>query len=371
MSTIESQFHVFIGTKAQYIKTAPLLRLMQKRGVSYNLIDSGQHAAFSPKLRKELGLKEPDMCLKSKGNIKTIKEVLLWFVRYMLFSLFNQSLIRKDIFGSRDGICIIHGDTPSTLLALILAKRAGLRVAHIEAGLRSFNVLRPFPEEIIRIICMHCSDYLFAPSDWAYQNIVRMHVKGKTFNVHQNTNVEALYYSLIQAPKTHPPNIKYCLMTIHRVETILRKRRLRFIVELAERIAQRTVVFFVLHDPTRKKLQEFGWLERITTNSNIKVLGLIAHANFLSLLSGAEFVVTDGGSIQEESFYIDVPCLSMRTETERQEGIGANVQLSNFDQTTITRFLSGYTQLKRGKRVDNCQPSAKIFDILLREIEHI
>lgn len=370
MNTIDLQFHVFIGTKAQYIKTAPLLRLMQKRGISYNLIDSGQHASFSPELRKELGIKEPDACLESKGNIKTVKELVLWFTRYLLFSLFSPSLLRQDIFRGRDGICIIHGDTPSTLLALLLAKRAGLRVAHIEAGLRSFNVLKPFPEEIIRIICMHCSDYLFAPSDWAYQNIARMQVKGKTFNVHQNTNVEALYYSFTQAPKTLHESTKYCLMTIHRVETVLKRRRLRFVVELAERIAQQIVVFFVLHDPTRKKLQEFGWIKRITNNPNIKASGLIAHADFLSLLSGAEFVVTDGGSIQEESFYLDVPCLSMRTETERQEGIGANVQLSNFDQATVDNFLSGYDRFRSGKRIQNHKPSAHILHALLAEIQY-
>jgi UDP-N-acetylglucosamine 2-epimerase (non-hydrolysing) len=358
------RIHVFIGTKAQYIKTAPLLRLMQKRNISYNLIDSGQHASFSSELRKELDVKKPDIFLKSKGNIKTVPEVVAWFIRYMLFALFCLKSLRRDIFRNSKGICIIHGDTPSTLLALVLAKRAGLKVAHIEAGLRSYNLFRPFPEELVRRICMRFSDYLFAPSNWAYRNLKRMRIKGKTYNIGQNTNVEAVYYSL--SKKANTPNIEseYCLMTIHRVETILDKKRLYFVVELAERIAQGTSIFFVLHDPTRLKLQKYRLLRRIAEHPNITSSGLIEHSAFLKLLSKAKFVVTDGGSIQEESYYLDVPCLLMRTETERREGIGTNVKLSNFNQEKVENFLRSFRRLKRGKTVEPRHPSSMILDII-------
>lgn len=358
------RIHVFIGTKAQYIKTAPLLRLMQERNISYNLIDSGQHASFSSELRKELDVKKPDIFLKSKGNIKTVPEVVSWFIRYMLFAIFCPNSLRRDIFRNSKGICIIHGDTPSTLLAFVLAKRAGLKVAHIEAGLRSYNLFKPFPEEFIRIVCMRFSDYLFAPSEWAYRNIERMRIKGKSYNIGQNTNIEAVHYSL--SKKGNTPNIdyEYCLITIHRVETILDKKRLYFVVDLAERIAQDTSVFFVLHDPTRVKLKKYGLLKRITEHPNITSSGLIEHSAFLALLSKAIFVVTDGGSIQEESYYLDVPCLLIRTETERREGIGQNVVLSNFDKEKVDKFLKSHKRLNRGKMVKSLHPSYRILDII-------
>lgn len=367
MSSPGLPIYVFIGTKAQYIKTAPLLRLMQATEVSYVLIDSGQHAGFAPTLRKELGIKEPDIALGSEANIKSVSEAGLWFGRYLLMMIFRPRLLFREIFPHGPGICIIHGDTPSTLLALLLAKRARMKVAHIEAGLRSFNTLKPFPEEIIRIICMYFSDLLFAPSESAFNNMVRMRVKGKKFNVEQNTNVEALYYSLSRANARTDMQSPYCLMTIHRVETIFNRKRLSFVIRLAERVAKAMQVVFVLHDPTRKKLEEFEFMDRITGNQNIRSFGLMDHAKFLNLVVNAAYVVTDGGSIQEECHYLDVPCLVMRSETERREGLGSNARLSNFDQETTEEFLASYDKMRTGRRIKNSEPSRRILEVVLAE----
>lgn len=358
--------YVFIGTKAQYIKTAPLLRLMRAREVDFELIDSGQHAAFALGLRRELDVKEPDVTLQSKGNIVSLREAAIWFIRHLALALFRPSVLRREIFKKGPGVCVIHGDTPSTLLALILAKRAGLQVAHIEAGLRSFNPLRPFPEEMIRIICMRFADLLFTPSDWAAENLRRMRVKGRVINVGQNTNLEAMLHALEANRGAHGFERPYCLMTMHRVETILNKRRLTFVVELAENLASRHHVVFVLHPPTRKRLEDLGLIDRILDHPRISATDLVEHGAFLNLLSDAEFVITDGGSIQEESFYLDVPCLVMRRETERMEGVGANVRLGDFDMDTVGEFLTDFRQLRSGAKVDNLRPSELILDSLLQ-----
>jgi UDP-N-acetylglucosamine 2-epimerase len=338
---------------------------MQQRGIDYELIDSGQHATFASGLRKELGVKEPDIALVSKGNIKSVGEAARWFLRYIAIAILRPSILKKEIFTKGPGLCVIHGDTPSTLLSLILAKRAGLTIAHIEAGLRSWNLLRPFPEELIRIICMRFADLLFAPSDWALGNLRTMKVKGQIVNLGQNTNVEALYHALETGE--HPTAVErpYCLMTIHRVETILRRRRLKLVVEIAESLAKTMRVVFVLHDPTRKQLEDQGLLERIVKNEHITSTGLIEHAAFLNYLVGAEFVITDGGSIQEEAFYLDVPCLVLRRETERTEGLDANVQLAKFDRRLISAFLAEYRDLRRGQRARNRRPSEKILVALI------
>ena len=364
---------VFIGTKAQYIKTAPLLRLMQAQGLPYRLIDSGQHAGFVPKLRRELGIKEPDASLASPGTIKTVPQAALWFLRHLCSALFRPGRLKRDLFGAKARICVIHGDTPSTLLALVMAKRAGLKVAHLEAGLRSFNLFKPFPEEIIRILSMRFSAFLFAPSDIAQRNMELMGIKGRTVHIGQNTNVEALYYALekgrqVQSPEGPPVARGYALITIHRVETILNRRRLAQVIALVERIAHYWPAVFVMHDPTRVQLERQRHLETLEGIERLEIVELLDHSGFLGLVEKASFVVTDGGSIQEECHYLDVPCLVMRSETERDEGLGGNAVLSHFDDGIIDAFLKSYSALRRGTRTPNQEPSKVILATLLESL---
>ncbi len=164
MDRSDPPIYVLIGTKAQYIKTAPLLRLMQAECRHYRLIDTGQHEAFTPALRKELGIKEPDVALYHGMNISSFVEAVPWLLKLLLLMASGRARLRSKLFNDGYGICVIHGDTTSTLLSLLLAKWAGMKVAHVEAGLRSFNIFKPFPEEPVRIICMRFSDYLFGPS---------------------------------------------------------------------------------------------------------------------------------------------------------------------------------------------------------------
>lgn len=357
---------VFIGTKAQYIKTAPLLRLMQDRGIDYHLVDSGQHAEFARTLRAELQIKEPDVELRTRGNITTVASAAGWLLRYACLALLAPGRVRREVFHGRGGVCVVHGDTPSTLLAVLMAKRAGLHVAHIEAGLRSFKLWKPFPEELIRIICMRSADYLFAPSEWAAGNLRAMRVKGEVVTLSQNTNLEALHHALATddvaagAADADP----YCVFTVHRVETILNPRRLQRAVELAAALASDRAVVFVMHPPTRQRLVDAGLLETLSNQKSVTVRDLQPHGDFLRTLSHAEFVVTDGGSIQEECYYLGVPCLVLRTETERNEGVGANVRLNGFDPAVVDAFLRDLPTLRHPGAGESTSPSAVILDRL-------
>jgi len=360
---------IFIGTKAQYIKTAPLLRLLYNRGLKYHLIDSGQHADFSRELREELKVKEPEVKLRKGGDIKTIAQAAAWFLRWTFITIFSPGTLRNHIF-SRDSIyCVIHGDTPTTLLSLFMAKRAGKKVAHLEAGLRSFNLLRPFPEEIIRIICMRYSDVLFAPSEWSVNNLTSMGVHGDIINIRQNTNVEAVYYSLEKTREEQFYDKEFCLITLHRVETIFKKEKLIFILDILKNISETLNIIFVLHKPTKKKLDDFGLMSELQSIKNITIKSLVSHQEFLVMLSSCEFVITDGGSIQEEAFYLDVPCLIMRSETERKEGLDCNVRLSNFNKDQIMDFCDNYTTLKSGNRIENETPSRRILEYFYEPLD--
>jgi UDP-N-acetylglucosamine 2-epimerase len=180
------RLHVFLGTKAQYIKTAPLLRLMDERAVDYRLIDSGQHAALSAGLRRELGVRDPDHVMGGSRDVDTIAQALRWSAG-LGAQLRSASTLREEVFGGDGGICVVHGDTPSTFLSALMAKRAGLRTAHLEAGLRSRRLLHPFPEELIRLAVMRASDLLFAPDEQAVLNLRELRLRGEVLPVSANT----------------------------------------------------------------------------------------------------------------------------------------------------------------------------------------
>jgi UDP-N-acetylglucosamine 2-epimerase (non-hydrolysing) len=356
---------IFLGTKAQYIKTAPLLRLMDAQDVAYRLIDSGQHAHFSRELRKSLQVREPDVALGSGDDITTVSEAMKWLIKYLLMTIFKPARLKREIFSPESTVCVIHGDTPSTLLSLIMAKRAGKKVAHLESGLRSFRWYRPFPEELIRTICARFCDVLFAPSGWAQENLEKMGVKGEIINIGQNTNVEALYYSLAKAEPIALQVNNYCVVTVHRVETILSKSRLTFVINLIRDLSRKHHVLFVMHPPTARKLEDYGLYPQLENIDNVTVEKLMKHERFLQILAAASFVVTDGGSIQEESFYLDVPCLVLRKETERLEGIGDNAVMGSFDSAKINNFLEHYDSYRSGKRIESLSPSTRILQRLL------
>lgn len=361
--------HIFVGTKAQFIKMAPIMKELDRRGIHYNFIDAGQHGDLTGDLRRQFGLREPDVRLRPvRDNINTLGRAVNWTTKSLGEIVFARREIYQRIFFREPGICLIHGDTLTTLLALLYAKRCGIKVAHIEAGLRSYRLFDPFPEEIIRLIAMRYSDVLFAPSDWAAENLCRMGYREKTVNAGGNTIAEAVRYAVQNLHPDRRPKKPHVVVTVHRVETIFSRRRMTRVVSLLERIADERKVLFVLHDPTRRQLTRFGLDKRLGQHDSIQMLPLQGYFTFVNLLAGADFIVTDGGSIQEESYFLNVPCLIMRTKTERLEGLGQNVVLAGFDEEKIDHFLQTFTALRRTETADDSHPARKIVAHLLQVI---
>ncbi|MEX1178094.1 MAG: UDP-N-acetylglucosamine 2-epimerase [Nitriliruptor sp.] len=412
-----ASLHVFIGTKAQYVKTAPLLRLLDERGVAYRLIDSGQHAALSRELRRELGVRDPDVTLGGARDITTIPAAIRWAATIAL-RLLDRAKVRRELFGlppeprscsdmgvqdpgslhnragraprrlarpgrpgrperpgrpgwpgrpgrsgrGVEGICVVHGDTPSTLLAALLARRAGLEVAHLEAGLRSRSVFEPFPEELIRRVVMRLSSLLFAPDGVAEANLRRRGLGDRTVRTSANTVVDALRYSLAETPvaPTGPS-----VVTMHRVENLHRPERVRGFVDLVERLARNGPVTFVVHGPTESAIAPHR--DRLTA-AGVELVSLLPHAAFTRLLAAAPLVVTDGGSIQEECALLGVPTLLWRAQTERPDGIGDNVVLSAYDPATIEAFVRDPAALRRTPLTTQVHPSAEILEELQRRL---
>lgn len=357
--------YCFIGTKAQFIKMAPVMRELRQRCIPFRYVDSGQHAAITRELRRVFELPEPDVCLREKArDITSTGEAIRWYLRLLWKSRADGAWLRREIF-PEGGICLIHGDTLSTLLGLQMARGASLKVAHVEAGLRSFHWFDPFPEELIRIICMKRADLLFAPSIETENNLRAMRLTGQVVRVDGNTVADALRWIGTSASGSDKmPAVPFALATCHRLETIANRRRLRQVVDLLNRVAEAIQLVFVVHAPTRHYLRRSGLEQQLSPA--IQIEELLDYGEFIALLGAARFVLSDGGSIQEECAYLNKPCLILRSKTERNDGLGRNAVLWKFDNQVADNFLRRVTQNDKPEQRQLSQPSAQIVEHLAK-----
>ncbi len=359
---------VLFGTKAEAIKLAPVLTEMDKRGVPYRLVETGQHGGFLPGLRVELGLREPDVCLGGDRDADTVARAVIWGIR-LAQRLASARRLRDEVFGNRDGVCLVHGDTPSTLLSALMARRAGLRVAHLESGLRSHSWRHPFPEELIRVAVMRLAHVLFAPDGDAVANLEALvaegRVRGRVVATSANTGVEALRSALGPVG----PGVAGSgpvVATMHRVENLHDDARFEGFLALLGRLARPAV--FVVHPPTEAVLSDRGG-RAVVEDMGVATSGLVPYGEFTAMLAAAPYVVTDGGSIQEECARLGVPTLLWRDRTERPDGIGANVVLARYDDDVVGAFLADPQALRRPVALGDERPSAEVVDVLVDELE--
>jgi UDP-N-acetylglucosamine 2-epimerase (non-hydrolysing) len=201
---------------------------------------------------------------------------------------------------------------------------------HIEAGLRSGSILEPFPEELSRRICDKFSDILLAVSERSKKNLENENRKGKIIKV-GNTIVDSakMAYSLVKN-KFKKPGYDYALINIHRHENLKSKNRMKAIVEILKHI--KITALWPIHDNTKYFLEKYGLMNEIKKITNIKIMPLVDYFTFIFLLANSKYLVTDGGSIQEESLIFKKPCVILRKRTERQEGLTTGINfLTNLD----------------------------------------
>ena len=175
--------------------------------------------------------------------------------------------------------------------------------------------------------------------------------------------VETVFSSLSKAVDLGLGLKNYALVTVHRMENIFSRQRLEFVLTLIERIARDIPVVFVQHPPTVNQMVKFGLQERLERLHDVTLSHILSHAQFIHLLNRCEFVVTDGGSIQEESYYLGKPCLLLRKKTERMEGIGRNVVLGECTLEAAEQFIRGYPHLSHARDgFAGIRPSQEIID---------
>ncbi|MFQ5558098.1 MAG: UDP-N-acetylglucosamine 2-epimerase [Acidimicrobiales bacterium] len=354
--------HAVIGTKAEYIKTAPVLRELDRRGVPYRLVDVGQHAALPREFRAPLDVGDPDVRLDTRGDAENVREAAAWMIRVSRHLLRSRRRIRSEIFGGEPGPCLVHGDTPSTLLATLIARRAGLPVAHLESGLRSYHLLHPFPEELIRVAVMRRAAVLYAPDGAAVENLRRMKVRGEVVFTGGNTAVDAVCHAV--DPEACSDHSGPGLVAVHRVENLHSSDRLDGLIETLAAAAARGPTRFLVHPPTERALRAAGRWDEVRS-AGATVEPLLPYVDFMAAAREARWVITDGGSIQEECAVLGVPTLLWRARTERPDGLDANVVLSNYEPAIIEAFLDDPAAHRRPPRRSGRSPAARVADHLV------
>ncbi len=351
--------HVIIGTKGQIIKMFPILKILEERGISYNYIDTGQHEALTKKFRMHLKMRDPDyICTQSSSDITKTITGLRWMMKIICVSVF----CRKQLFkGDKGGLCLVHGDTVSTFLGAVMGKLSGQRVVHVEAGYRTNKLFKPFPEELIRRLVDRWSDINFVFKDDGEAALKREGVKGKMFHVKENTVVDAVEIAKQNQGSVDLPD-DYFLISVHRYETIYNKSRMEFIVDAAIKMSRQKKVVWGLHEPTKHALQRYNLYDKLAQNENIILRGIFDYFDFIYAIYKSDFLMTDGGGPQDETKFLGIPCLLVRTEHEKP-GYG-NVCECPFDEIKFNHFMENRDAYRQQEVSKHPSPSAAIVDIL-------
>jgi UDP-N-acetylglucosamine 2-epimerase (non-hydrolysing) len=358
--------HFVIGTRAQLFKMAPIMLECDRRKLAWRWVYTAQHKDTIDQSLKTFGLPQPSYTIISwETEAKTMGSMAKW-VASMFVSLFRS----KNILGGYTGkshIVLTHGDTFTTWFAAIYAKLTRTKVMHVESGLRSFNIFKPFPEEINRLITFRLSDYFACPGQWAVDNLSKY--KGIKINTKENTQIDTIRFGLANADKSDfkLPKQKYVVVSLHRYENIFKKDRFEKIIDQLENISEDFLLLMVQHPATFIQLDKLGLRERLKKNKNIQLLPRMEYLPFVKAIKHSEFVITDGGGNQEELYHIGKPTLIFRNETERQEGLGTTAVISKLDPGIINEFIKNYKNYNHKPTSAKLSPTMIIVDVLEKD----
>lgn len=337
----ESKILILLGTKAQFVKMAPVLLELDQRKLPYTLVYSGQHSETFDAMERAFGTRAPDFSLIPDYEADTHFSFAAWCLKFWFHAL--KARMRR--LWARHAVIVVHGDTASTLFGALLGRLFGARVAHIEAGLRAPRLFDPFPEELIRRWVSRLAGLHFCPNEWACSNLKS--VSGKKIDTGGNTLFDSLLlaHSELERSKKHDPSDPpanqsgFGIVSIHRNENLSRASRFGLLMETIARASSVVPLKFVLHPATRKRLEQSDWMASLKSQAGIELVPRMDYFRFIELMSSASFILTDGGSNQEEAAQLGIPCLLLRKSTERRDGLQSNVELSRLDPEHVMAFV--------------------------------
>lgn len=358
----------FIGTTAELIKLFTVIEQLKINGVPYKIIATGQNDLQDSDIVRKTNLKI-DLFLSSEKSIKKNAVGLFsWFFKTARTAKTQILNMLPDV-DFNHSVMVVHGDTISTVMGGIVAKQLKMKLAHVEAGLRSGHIFSPFPEEIDRHIVSWLTDYSFAPGEWASCNLKKGFNKRQTIiDTTYNTICDALSFSerfpLENEDVKNLINKNYAVFVMHRQENLMNKDLVNNLVSQALKTSEKMKVVFILHQITENTLNNLGLLNQLKKAVNVITVRRVEYFDFMKLLQNAEFVVTDGGSNQEELSYMGKPALIIRKSTERKDGLGNNISLFNGKFESINEFVENYNKYKRDRIIPEFSPSEKIAQTL-------
>ncbi len=325
------KYGLIAGTRPNFVKLAPLARAFQAAQLSHVIIHAGQH--YDDKMSGDFF---KDFGVNIDVALDIVREPVVAQLADMMRQL-EQVFITQGITD-----VIVMGDVNATLAAALTAQKMGLRVAHVEAGLRSYNY--QMPEEINRILVDTISDLLFASSEDAAENLQREGARGKVFTV-GNIMIDNLLHFLPTIPLTDE---KFYFCTLHRAENVDHPEVFGSIITALQRIKDtaNVLIYLPLHPRTKKKAEEFGLLQELSQTCTL--LEPLPYAKTLYYQKNAQLILTDSGGIQEEASVLGVPCLTLRTETERP--ITVELGTNSIGGVTTESIMKAYGSMKLQRR---------------------
>ncbi|MBS3063598.1 MAG: UDP-N-acetylglucosamine 2-epimerase (non-hydrolyzing) [Candidatus Diapherotrites archaeon] len=328
---------IVFGTRPEIIKLSPIVKSLKKRyRKNLLLVHTGQH--YSPSLSSvflnELALPSPDL------NLGVVEESNGRQVDKMV------SALARAFKGKEPALVVAEGDTNSVLAAALVSAKMGVPFAHVEAGLRSFDL--NMPEEVNRIMADHLALLNFAPTKTAVGNLQAEGVDRKTIFLTGNPIVEATTKNLHKAKKSRIlerlslEEGAYVVLTAHRQETVDVKPRLKAVLSAVAKFKE--PVIYPVHPRSLKMLKRFGLFNKFKNHSNLSFIEPLGYLDFLNLCSHSKLMVTDSGGIQEEATIYKKPVIIVRNNTERPEVLGRHGVLAGY---SVKKILEAYKQFNR------------------------
>ncbi|MEM2103430.1 MAG: UDP-N-acetylglucosamine 2-epimerase (non-hydrolyzing) [Candidatus Bathyarchaeia archaeon] len=332
---------VVLGTRPEIIKFSPVIRECERLGLDYFILHTGQHYSYNMDrvFFEQLELPEAkyNLDVGSGSHAEQTGKMLIG--------------IEKVLHSEWPSVVLVEGDTNTVLAGALAAVKLGVRVGHVEAGLRSYD--RQMPEEINRVLADHCADLLFAPTEKSRQTLLGEGIDEAKIFVTGNTVVDAVKQNLIIAERKLSvldrfgvEEGEYFVATVHRQENVDNEKRFRGIIEGLRRVGEEFgfPVVYPVHPRAMKQLETFG-----IEVKGVEMVEPLDYLGFLLLESRAKLVLTDSGGVQEETCILGVPCVTLRYNTERPETleVGSNV-LAGTDPNEIVEKVGFMLNRKRG-----------------------
>ena len=345
---------IILGTRPEIIKLSPVIRECEKRNLDYFVIHSNQHysANMDEIFLKELKLNKPKYSLGvGSGNHGNQTGKILIKI---------EDILLKE----KPDIVIVQGDTNTVLGGALAATKLNIKVAHVEAGLRSYN--RKMPEETNRTVTDHISNFLFCPTDVQKDILLKEGISEDKIFVVGNTIVDAVNQNIKLGDdkiikKFNLDN--YFLVTAHRALNVDLKQNLSVLVDSLNSLAEDYNLVYPMHPRTKKMLEQFNLKLK-----NVNVMEPVGYLDFLSLEKNANLILTDSGGVQEEACILGVPCVTLREDTERPEtvDVGANMLAGIGSKNVVEavkKMMENKTDWKNPLGEGNT--SQKILDIII------